>query len=65
MPSVTLKRERMTAIFRLTIWAFLSLLYALPAQAEGVYVLTVKGAISPAIADYLVRGITQVKLRIV
>lgn len=49
----------MTAIFRLTIWAFLSLLYALPAQAGGVYVLTVKGAISPAIADYLVRGINK------
>ena len=49
----------MAAIFRLIIWAFLSLLYALPAQAEGVYVLTVKSAISPAIADYLVRGINK------
>lgn len=49
----------MTAIVRLTIWVFLSLLCALPARAEGVHVLTVKGAISPASADYLVRGINK------
>jgi len=49
----------MTAIFRLTIWVFLSLLCALPARADGVHVLTVKGAISPASADYLVRGINK------
>jgi membrane-bound serine protease (ClpP class) len=49
----------MAAIFRLTIWVFLSLLCALSARAEGVHVLTVKGAISPASADYLVRGINK------
>ncbi|MDP1766845.1 MAG: nodulation protein NfeD [Methylotenera sp.] len=49
----------MVAILRLTLWIFLSLLCALPALAEGVHVLTVKGAISPASADYLVRGINK------
>jgi membrane-bound serine protease (ClpP class) len=49
----------MATILRLTIWAFLFLLYALPVQADSVHVLTVKGAISPASADYLVRGINK------
>lgn len=49
----------MVAILRLTLWVFLSLLCILPARAEGVHVLTVKGAISPASADYLVRGINK------
>ncbi|MDO9204557.1 nodulation protein NfeD [Methylotenera sp.] len=49
----------MATILKLTIWAFLFLLYALPVQADSVHVLTVKGAISPASADYLVRGINK------
>jgi len=37
----------------------LALLHALPAWAEGAYVLTVKAAISPASADYLLRGLDK------
>lgn len=50
----------MTLLARQFIWIFLSLhalVHALPAQAEQAHVLTVQGAISPASADYLVRGI--------
>ena len=53
------KGERMTVISRLAIGIFLCLLCALPTRAESVQVLTVKGAISPASADYLVRGINK------
>lgn len=49
----------MTGIVKLFICAFISVLSILPAQAKGVHVLTVKGAISPASADYLVRGINK------
>ena len=37
----------------------LTLLHLLPAQAANVDVLTVRGAISPASTDYLMRGIKQ------
>ncbi|MDP2171531.1 MAG: nodulation protein NfeD [Rhodocyclaceae bacterium] len=37
----------------------LALLHAQPAWAEGAYVLTMKGAISPASADYLLRGLDK------
>jgi len=49
----------MTVTLRLIISVYLLLLCALPARAEGVHVLSVKGAISPASADYLVRGINK------
>src|SRR5512139_3007035 len=42
---------------RLVLLACLSVGLALPASAAMVRVLTVQGAISPASADYLVRGI--------
>lgn len=49
----------MTVTSKLIIGILLSLLCALPVKAEGVYVLTVQGAISPGSADYLVRGIDK------
>ncbi|MDP2833837.1 MAG: nodulation protein NfeD [Pseudomonadota bacterium] len=49
----------MLLISRLATWIGLSLLCVVSAHAQGVHVLTVKGAISPASADYLVRGIDQ------
>jgi len=49
----------MLLISRLATWLCLSLLCVVSAHAQGVHVLTVKGAISPASADYLVRGIDQ------
>jgi membrane-bound serine protease (ClpP class) len=44
---------------RLALFACLTLLLAAPASAEIVRVLTVQGAISPASADYLLRGIDK------
>ena len=49
----------MTVTLKLIMGVFLSLMCSLSAQADGVYILTVKGAISPASADYLVRGINK------
>lgn len=49
----------MIAILRFTVWIIFSLMCVLPAKADSVHVLTVKGAISPASADYLVRGINK------
>ncbi|MDO8933929.1 MAG: nodulation protein NfeD [Rhodocyclaceae bacterium] len=37
----------------------LALLHALPAWAEGAHILTAKGAIGPASADYLLRGLDK------
>lgn len=44
---------------RLALFACLALLLAAPASAEMVRVLTVQGPISPASADYLLRGIAR------
>jgi membrane-bound serine protease (ClpP class) len=44
---------------RLVLLACLTLLLAAPASAEMVRVLTVQGPISPASADYLLRGIAK------
>jgi membrane-bound serine protease (ClpP class) len=44
---------------RLVLFACLTLLLAAPASAAMVRVLTVQGAISPASADYLLRGIKK------
>jgi membrane-bound serine protease (ClpP class) len=49
----------MTAILRLYLLIFLSVLCAMPVQAKVVHVLNLKGAISPASADYLVRSIDK------
>ena len=38
---------------------FLGFLFALPSWAAGIHVLTMQGAIGPASADYLVRGIER------
>ena len=46
-------------LFRLALFACLTLLLAAPASAATVRVLTVQGAISPASADYLLRGIKK------
>jgi membrane-bound serine protease (ClpP class) len=46
-------------MLRLGLLVLLTLLHLLPAQAANVDVLTVRGAISPASADYLMRGIEQ------
>lgn len=43
-------------MLKLTTILVLSLAFTLPAQADSVHVLGVKGAISPASADYLIRG---------
>lgn len=44
---------------KLALLFLLFLLSALPAHAEDAHVLSVKGAISPASADYLLRGIVK------
>jgi len=49
----------MLLISRLVTWICLLLLCVASAHARDVHVLTVRGAISPASADYLVRGIDK------
>ncbi len=40
-------------------WLLLFFLFSFTAQADDVHILSVKGAISPASADYLLRGIAK------
>ncbi len=51
--------EPLRYLSRLALFACLTLLLAAPASAAMVRVLTVQGAISPASADYLLRGINK------